>query len=116
RSYPACPRPLVPFTSNHFGVLASNDTCTLNTMCWATSKHIQPQFRFSFWFCGCEKGHLLGCPPFNLFLVGVRRCPTFPPGLGSLIGLGRLSFRVRNGSGRFPAAVTTVTLITIPLL
>ncbi|MCW2630144.1 MAG: hypothetical protein JWR48_6866, partial [Mycobacterium sp.] len=34
----------------------------------------------------------------------VRRCPTFPPGLGSIIGAGRLSFRVRDGSGRFPAA------------
>ena len=35
----------------------------------------------------------------------VRRCPTFPPGLGSIIGAGRLSFRVRDGSGRFPAAI-----------
>ena len=40
----------------------------------------------------------------------VRRCPTFPPGLGSIIGAGRLSFRVRDGSGRFPAAVAAVTL------
>ena len=35
----------------------------------------------------------------------VRRCPTFPPGLGSIIGAGRLSFRVRDGSGRFPVAI-----------
>ena len=35
----------------------------------------------------------------------VRRCPTFPPGVGSIIGAGRLSFRVRDGSGRFPAAM-----------
>ena len=35
----------------------------------------------------------------------VRRCPTFPPGLGSIIGAGRLSFRVRDGAGRFPAAM-----------
>src|SRR4029077_12384088 len=35
----------------------------------------------------------------------VRRCPTFPPGLGSIIGAGRLCFRVRDGSGRFPAAM-----------
>ena len=35
----------------------------------------------------------------------VRRCPTFPPGLGSIIGAGRLSFRVRDWSGRFPAAM-----------
>jgi hypothetical protein len=43
----------------------------------------------------------------------VRRCPTFPPGLGSIIGAGRLSFRVRDGSGRFPAAVTAVTLFSL---
>ena len=40
----------------------------------------------------------------------VRRCPTFPPGLGSIIGAGRLSFRVRDGSGRFPVAISAVTL------
>src|SRR3954464_829113 len=39
----------------------------------------------------------------------VRRCPTFPPGLGSIIGAGRLSFRVRDGSGRFPVAMSAVT-------
>ena len=42
--------------------------------------------------------------------MGVRRCPTFPPGVGSIIGAGRLSFRVRDGSGRFPVAVAAVTL------
>ena len=42
----------------------------------------------------------------------VRRCPTFPPGLGSIIGAGRLSFRVRDGSGRFPVAISAVTLFT----
>ena len=42
----------------------------------------------------------------------VRRCPTFPPGLGSIIGAGRLSFRVRDGSGRFPVAMSAVTLFT----
>ena len=45
-------------------------------------------------------------------LICVRRCPTFPPGLGSIIGAGRLSFRVRDGSGRFPAAITAVTLFS----
>jgi hypothetical protein len=45
-----------------------------------------------------------------LFWVCVRRCPTFPPGLGSIIGAGRLSFRVRDGSGRFPVAISAVTL------
>ena len=44
-------------------------------------------------------------------LICVRRCPTFPPGLGSIIGAGRLSFRVRDGSGRFPAAMAAVTLV-----
>ena len=29
---------------------------------------------------------------------------------GSIIGAGRLSFRVRDGSGRFPAAMAAVTL------
>ena len=32
--------------------------------------------------------------------------------LGSIIGAGRLSFRVRDGSGRFPAAMAAVTLFT----
>ena len=31
---------------------------------------------------------------------------------GSIIGAGRLSFRVRDGSGRFPAAVAAVTLFS----
>ena len=31
---------------------------------------------------------------------------------GSIIGAGRLSFRVRDGSGRFPTAVAAVTLFT----
>ena len=43
-------------------------------------------------------------------LCCVRRCPTLPrPGGCSTIGAGWLSFRVRNGSGRFPAAITTET-------
>jgi hypothetical protein len=32
--------------------------------------------------------------------------------LGSIIGAGRLSFRVRNGTGRFPAAMAAVTVFT----
>src|SRR6201993_970374 len=63
------------------------------------------EFRFLFLFRR-KKGHLVGA----LFWVCVRRCPTFPPGLGSIIGAGRLSFRVRDGSGRFPVAVAAVTL------
>ena len=41
----------------------------------------------------------------------VRRCPTLPHSLGcSTIGAVGLSFRVRNGTGRFPHAMTAVTL------
>ena len=43
-------------------------------------------------------------------LVCARWCPTLPhPGGCSTIGAVRLSFRVRDGSGRFPVAVTTET-------
>ena len=30
--------------------------------------------------------------------------------VGSIIGAGRLSFRVRDGSGRFPVAISAVTV------
>jgi hypothetical protein len=41
----------------------------------------------------------------------VRRRPTLPHrNQCSTIGAGRLSFRVRNGTGRFPAAMIAVTL------
>src|SRR5262245_47495721 len=43
--------------------------------------------------------------------MGVRRCPTLPQGPPcSTIGAERLSFRVRNGTGRFPLAMAAVTL------
>mgnify|MGYP000445117102 FL=1 len=43
--------------------------------------------------------------------VCVRRCPTLPhPVECSTIGAGGLSFRVRNGTGRFPSAMAAVTL------
>ena len=32
---------------------------------------------------------------------------------GSIIGAGRLSFRVRDGTGRFPTAVAAVTLFIL---
>ena len=42
--------------------------------------------------------------------VCARWCPTLPhPGGCSTIGAVRLSFRVRDGAGRFPVAVTTET-------
>src|SRR6478735_9969811 len=45
----------------------------------------------------------------------VRRCPTLPhpPGC-STIGAVGLSFRVRDGTGRFPHAMTAVTLCPVP--
>ena len=56
---------------------------------------------------------------WGVILMCVRRCPTFPPGLGSIIGAGRLSFRVRDGSGRFPAAIdrrNSIHLLKCPRL
>src|SRR5512141_1405606 len=45
----------------------------------------------------------------------VRRRPTLPPSTpGSTIGADRLSFRVRNGAGRFPVAMVAVTLWRYP--
>ena len=58
--------------------------------------------------CGKQKEP----PPKGwLFLNDVRRRPTLPhPGECSTIGAEGLSFRVRNGTGRFPFAMTAVTL------
>src|SRR5215468_6799636 len=64
-----------------------------------------------------RKGAARGGGP--LFWVVVRRRPTLPHSHGcSTIGAGGLSFRVRNGSGRFPAAMAAVTLLncTVPAL
>ena len=45
----------------------------------------------------------------------VRRCPTLPHPSGcSTIGAVGLSFRVRDGTGRFPHAMTAVTLVPDP--
>ena len=45
----------------------------------------------------------------------VRRCPTLPHPLEcSTIGAVGLSFRVRDGTGRFPHAMTAVTLAPPP--
>ena len=55
-------------------------------------------------------GVLLVEPPGAERVVCARWCPTLPhPGGCSTIGAVRLSFRVRDGSGRFPVAVTTET-------
>jgi len=61
------------------------------------------------WFVGRKKGDPVVGPLF--WVVVVRRCPTLPhPGGCSTIGAGGLSFRVRDGTGRFPSAMTAVTL------
>ncbi len=52
-------------------------------------------------------------PPRNCggrFFKGCSAVSYFSTRMGSIIGAGRLSFRVRDGSGRFPAAVAAVTL------
>jgi hypothetical protein len=52
-------------------------------------------------------------PPNRNWGVQVNGCSAvsyFSTRMGSIIGAGRLSFRVRDGSGRFPAAVAAVTL------
>ena len=55
-----------------------------------------------------KRGHSRCCDPVS---KNVRRRPTLPPGPpGSTIGAERLSFRVRNETGRFPFAMTAVTL------
>ena len=58
---------------------------------------------------GIVKGPALTGRP--LHGKGVRRRPTLPHSLPcSTIGAEGLSFRVRNGTGRFPFAMTAVTL------
>ena len=56
------------------------------------------------------RGCSLWSPPGAERVVCARWCPTLPhPGGCSTIGAVRLSFRVRDGAGRFPVAVTTET-------
>ncbi len=56
----------------------------------------------------------VGWGPLLWWWVCVRRCPTLPhPGGCSTIGAGGLSFRVRNGSGRFPSAMAAVTCVEL---
>src|SRR5690606_31109588 len=52
-------------------------------------------------------------PWVAICLREVRRCPTLPQGPPcSTIGAVRLSFRVRNVTGRFPHAMAAETLLT----
>ena len=66
-------------------------------------------FREYIWNYKCIEGHpRTGDPQWK----DVRRRPTLPRGgPRSTIGAERLSFRVRNGTGRFPLAMTAVTLL-----
>ena len=55
-------------------------------------------------------------PNLGLGATGLKGCSAvsyFSTRKGSIIGAGRLSFRVRDGSGRFPTAITAVTLFSI---
>ena len=47
----------------------------------------------------------------GIFHNGCSAVSYFSTLVGSIIGAGRLSFRVRDGSGRFPVAVAAVTLL-----
>ena len=72
------------------------------------------------WSCVVVRGFLLclcyAVSPASVSMWGwlcgvVRRCPALPPGgPGSTLGAGGLSFRVRDGSGRFPAAMAAATV------
>ena len=58
----------------------------------------------------------VGVGPRPFFLRVVRRCPTLPhPHECSTIGAVGLSFRIRNGTGRFRHAMTTVTRSPSPV-
>ena len=63
--------------------------------------------------CSGPLNHKCPCPPRVLGGTGLCVCSAvsyFSTRVGSIIGAGRLSFRVRDGSGRFPVAVAAVTL------
>lgn len=63
-------------------------------------------------FSPANTQHVLGFA--GLTVMGVRRCPTLPHrSQCSTIGAVRLSFRVRNVTGRFPDAITAVTLSSV---
>jgi hypothetical protein len=66
--------------------------------------------RFNFGFLAyTKKGTFVGCP----FLGVCSAVSYFSTRVGSIIGAGRLSFRVRDGSGRFPVAISAVTLFNL---
>src|SRR5699024_5294913 len=73
-----------PLLENSAGVSSSRNANRVGSPCWS---------------------------PHPVCVVGVRRCPTLPhTTVCSTIGAQGLSFRVRDGSGRFPLAMTAVTV------
>jgi hypothetical protein len=52
----------------------------------------------------------------GVLFCGCSAVSYFSTLVGSIIGAGRLSFRVRDGSGRFPVAVAAVTLFVVLLV
>ena len=88
-----------PFAGRRSAPAGSLWVCT--EMFWECRKGVEPRTH--------PRGVCAGSTP--LLGMVVRRRPTLPPRLqGSTIGAVGLSFRVRNGTGRFPHAKTTVTL------
>jgi hypothetical protein len=64
-----------------------------------------------------RRGKTKGCSGSTVFEVCVCSAVSyFSTLVGSIIGAGRLSFRVRDGSGRFPVAITAVTLFKFVLV
>lgn len=60
--------------------------------------------------CNCRKYRITPHAKVGGNSNGCSAVSYFSTRWGSIIGAGRLSFRVRDGSGRFPAAVAAVTL------
>ena len=76
-------------------------------MKWGRSKSSDDSIRGLVQNClGPPKVVFGGAQVFNL----CSAVSYFSTLLGSIIGAGRLSFRVRDGTGRFPAAMAAVTL------
>jgi hypothetical protein len=105
---PACRPPIwrrQPGLDADRATLASK-TCTFGKICTAMSKRTASGNTVN---RKCIEGHpRTGDPQWK----DVRRRPTLPRGgPRSTIGAERLSFRVRNGTGRFPLAMTAVTLL-----
>src|SRR5699024_1256565 len=79
-----------------------------------TSVGSSPPLEYSAGVSSSRNANRVGSPwwsPHRVCVVGVRRCPTLPhTTVCSTIGAQGLSFRVRDGSGRCPLAMTAVTV------